>query len=268
MRELELANGKKVIEPKSKTIFYVLGIICLIIISMLITDSFSGFSKMIENADKGISFFEKFFNFTKYDITYLDKIYEPLLNTISMSILGSVLGMLVSLPVALFCSSNLNKTPFLWIVRTLLNILRTIPVIILALVFAYIYVDGAFAGFISIFIFTFSISVKTLYEYIETINMDTYNAMIANGMSKFIAIRYTILPELKVYFISTGLYNFEVNIRNASILGYVGAGGIGILLNNALNMKDYEEAGLTFMCLLIFVLLIEIISKQIRKRLG
>ena len=98
--------------------------------------------------------------------------------------------------------------------------------------------------------------------------MDTYNAMIANGMSKFSAIRYTILPELKVYFISTGLYNFEVNIRNASILGYVGAGGIGILLNNALNMKDYEEAGLTFMCLLIFVLLIEIISKQIRKRLG
>ena len=265
---IELANGKKVKEPKSKTWIYVLILLLLLIPSIYITDALTGFAKMIDNFDNGIEFFQKFFDIANYDFTYLKVISKPLLNTISMSILGSVLGMIVSLPVALFCSSNINKSKSLWVVRILLNIIRTIPVIVLALIFAYIYVDGAFAGFLAIFVFTFSISVKTLYEYIETINMDTYEAMIANGMSKFSAIRYTILPELKIYFISTGLYNFEVNIRNASILGYVGAGGIGILLDNALKQREYGEAGLTFICLLVFVLIIEAISKEVRKRLG
>ena len=260
-----LKNGKTITAKKSYSILVWIALIIAIIFSYYITDV--DFGKFISRFSRAGDILIELFSFEKTDFQDIKNvIMEPMLQTISMSFLGSFLGVLFALPVALFTSTNLNSSFFLWIVRFILNIIRTIPVILLALMLTYILGIGVFAGFMAIFIFTFTITVKMLYEYIETLNMGSYEAARASGLSKVAAIRYTIMPQLKAYYYSTALYSFEMNIRSAAILGYVGAGGIGLILNESLGLKRYTTAGMILIMLIIIVMIIESFSRYLRKR--
>ena len=200
---------------------------------------------------------------------YLPQIFDPLFDTIKMAFLGTFMGSLFALPVSFLASQNIMKNRFVSItVKFLLSFVRTLPSILYALIFAFVFGYGTFVGTLSLTVFTFAISSKILYEYIETLDMGAFTAIESTGATKLQAFTASILPQLYGNFISTSLYSFEINIRYSAILGFVGAGGIGILLNDAMSLRRYGNVSVLLLGLLALVLVTENISRAIRKRLN
>ena len=203
------------------------------------------------------------------DLTYLGNVVEPLLDTIKMSVMGSVLGSTLALPFAVMASTNINRSGWLVaLLRIVLNIVRTLPTLVIASICALIFGLGTFAGTVAITVFTFGIVSKMLYESIETIDMGAFEAMEALGASKFQAFWSAVMPQVLPTYLSHSLYSFEINIRAAAILGYVGAGGLGILINERIGWRDYEGLGTVLITLFIVVLIIENTSQFLRRKLS
>ena len=209
---------------------------------------------------------EKIFN-PKW--SYFAKVWGPLLDTIKMSVIGSAIGSLLALPYAIFAAANINHNKITVVVlRVILNIIRTLPTLVIASICALIFSLGTFAGTVAIVIFTFGVVTRMLYESIETIDMGAFEAMEALGATKFQAFWSACFPQILPTYLSHCLYSFEINIRAASILGYVGAGGLGILINERIGWRDYEGLGMVLIALFVVVLIIDNTSQYLRRKLS
>ncbi|HQB32498.1 MAG TPA: phosphonate ABC transporter, permease protein PhnE [Erysipelotrichaceae bacterium] len=193
---------------------------------------------------------------------------KPMIDTIVMSVLGTVVGCLIALPMSFYLSSNfkLNKV-YLAGHKGLLSLLRTLPTLVYAQLLSIVIGTGTLAGTISITIFTYTICVKMMYEQIETVDMGPYEALESTGASRVKCMMKAIYPQVRGFFWSTVLYCFETNVRSAAILGYVGAGGIGVQINEQLTWRRYGNTGLMVLVLVITVVIIETISRELRKKL-
>lgn len=260
--KIVLDNGKTVMRPRSKTPLIFLVVLAFTLISAKVT----GFTfTVFENYE---NFFEILKGMFPPDFEYSSEVVTPLLDTIKMSFLGSFLGAVVSMPIAILASNNIIKSRIVnSFFKIFLSILRTIPSLVMALIATYIWGVGTFAGTVAIFLFSLSYVGKLLYESIETVDMGAFESMESMGFTKFYAFRYAILPVVLPSFISTALFNFEGNVRYAAILGYVGAGGIGLILNEKLGWRDYSKVGMIVLLLLLTVFIIETISEHFRRRL-
>lgn len=229
----------------------------------------------------GLGFFEKLWRFgacladwaeeyyVRVFTVEMGEIMKPLVETIKMSVMGSVIGSTVALPFAVFASANINHNgATVALLRFLLNIVRTLPTLVIANICALIFKLGAFAGTVAIAIFTFGIVCKMLYESIETIDMGPFEAMESFGAGKIKAFWSACMPQILPTYLSHCLYSFEINIRAASILGYVGAGGLGILISEHIGWRDYNALGSLLLCLFITVLVIDNLSQYLRKKLS
>ena len=197
------------------------------------------------------------------------KVVDPLLDTIKMSIIGSFLGATLALPFAVIASTNINKNGVsVGVLRLLLNIIRTLPTLVIAKIFALVFGLGTFAGTVAILVFTFGVISKMLYESIETIDMGAYEAMESAGASKFQAFWSSCFKQILPTYLSYCLYSLEMNIRAAAILGYVGAGGLGLLIDERIGWRDYNSLGMLLLMLFVVVLIIENVSQYLRKKLS
>lgn len=206
---------------------------------------------------------------TQLDVDYLSNTLNPLLDTLKMAYLGTLIGSLTALPIAFLASQNIVKNRYLSItMKLILSLFRTLPSILYALIFAFVFGYGTFVGTISLAVFTLAISSKILYENIETLDMGAFQAIESTGATKLQAFTVSILPQIYGNFVSTALYSFEINIRYSAILGFVGAGGIGILLNDAMSLRDYGKVSVMLLGLLFLVLITENVSRYVRKRVN
>ena len=263
-KKIVLNNGKEVIEPKSKMPIILLGLLIAIIISGEITGF--KFSVIIK---RGREFFIILKDMFPPNFEYAREVVGPLIETIKMSLLGSIVGSALALPFAILSSVNINHCkPVLYVVRTFLSIVRTLPTLIIALIATYVFDLGAFAGTVAISIFTLGIVAKMIYEKIETVDMGAFEAMEAVGATKLRAFMSAILPQILPTYFSNCLYSFEINVRYAAILGYVGAGGIGLILNEKIGWREYDKVGMILIMLFITVVIIEYLSKYLREKLG
>jgi phosphonate transport system permease protein len=208
--------------------------------------------------------------FFPVDWAYWPEVIGPILETIQMSFLGTLIGSVFALPAAYFASQNLTKNK--WVVngvRTTLAVLRTLPILIYAVFFKLIFFLGALPGTIAIAVFTFSIVAKMLYERIETLDMKAYYAIESTGATKLKSFFSALMPEVRPIFYSLSLYAFEINIRYAAILGYVGAGGIGFILDNAMkNLPQNTRTIVILAFIFVTVVIIENTSRLLRRRLA
>lgn len=220
-----------------------------------------------------ISRFKEFFvilkKLFKPTFGFAGKVIPPLIDTIKMSVLGSFIGCTLALPFAVLASSNINKNKYIVsFLRIILNIVRTLPTLVLASICALVFGLGSFAGTVAIIVFTFGIISKMLYEAIETIDMGPFEAMESMGASKSKAFLSSMLPQILPTYLSQCLYSFEINVRAAAILGYVGAGGLGILMEECVGFRRYSDLGMVLLCLFIAVLLIDSMSSYLRGKLS
>lgn len=262
-KTIELPNGKIVVEKRSMTPITVLIFIALTYFSARITDfDLQILAKRIKQ------FFVILNDMVPPTWEYMPKLWGPLVATIKMSLFGSVLGALVALPIAMLAASNINRTRWIpAVTKFILSILRTLPTLVVALIATFVFGLGTMAGTVAIFLFTIAYVGKLLYEQIENVNMGAYEAMNAMGMNTIQSFRYAIFPQVLPNYLSTSLFCFEGNVRYASILGYVGAGGIGLLLNESLGWRNYANVGMILLMLVCTVFVIETISEYFRKKL-
>ena len=202
------------------------------------------------------------------NFSYIPKIVNPMLQTIQMAIVGTFVGALVALPTAVLAANNFIKTKWLHIpLRVILNIFRTIPAMVLASLFVAIFGLGAFSGVVALAIFTFGLISKLTFETIEAIDYGQVEALMSLGANKMNVLRYAIMPQILPQFLSYTIYGFEVNIRAAAVLGWVGAGGIGQTLETNLAWRNFDNVGMIIIFSFVIVLIIDLISSAIRKRL-
>ena len=186
--------------------------------------------------------------------------------TIEMSVLGSVIGLVFSLPFIFITSENI--APFKYL-SSLLNkffaVIRTIPSLIWAAVLVSIFSVGKFSGTISLTIISFLISQKLLRERVEEINENELNSIRAVGGTRVQIMQYSVFPNLVKHIISVLFLVLESNMRSATILGFVGAGGIGQLMWTKLNHLKYDSLSTIIFILFFMIFIIDFISVSMRK---
>ncbi len=260
----KLDSGHEITSPIKKSPFIIALLLIFAFIAMVVTQF--DFQKILNKGDK---FFTILYRMVPPEWDYASDIKGPLIDTIKMSYLGSLIGSLLAFPFAALSASNINtNTITLKIIRIILSIIRTLPTLVIALIATYVFGLGTFAGTLAISIFTFGIVAKMLYEQIETVDMGAFEAMEALGANKIKSFFAAIVPQVLPSYISICLYSFEINVRYAAILGYVGAGGIGLLLHNTLGLRQYASVGMIILVLFVTVVIIETISRYFRERLN
>ena len=195
------------------------------------------------------------------DWSYLSAIVAPLLATLRMSVTGTALGVLLALILAPLCAANLPcPAPVRRILRFLVQVLRSFPVLILALLATFLFGLGTFSGTVAITLFTLAVMTRMTYEDIETLTLAPYRALCAMGASPARAYARAVVPEIASGYLTNALYLLETNVRHSAILGYVGAGGIGLLLNEKISWREYGRVGAILVCLFVTVCCIEWLS--------
>ena len=259
-----LENGKTIEEKASRTPL----VLFILVVVSIVSISVTGFnlSMLVKRGNQFWKILGKMF---PPDTSYIPSIWTPLFDTIKMSIIGSMVGALVAIPMAMLASSNIVKSKVLIIaVRLLFSVARTLPTLVTALIATFIFGLGTTAGTVAIAIFTFSYVGKLLYEQIETTDMGPFEAMEAMGCSKVRAFWESIIPQILPGYLSNSLYCFEGNVRYAAILGYVGAGGIGLILNSQIGWGHYSKVGMILIVLFVTVVIIEYLSFWLREKLS
>lgn len=242
----------------------------VLLVAALIVGSaaFAGFDlgRIIVNFQKGGRLLGRMF--LRPDWSYAGRIVDPLMETIRMSVVGTFWGAVLALPAAVFAADNFIRNP--WIaqpLRFLLNIFRTIPAMVMASLFVAVFGIGPFSGVTALAIFTFGLISKLTFESIEAIDYGQVEALLAVGADKPNILRYAILPQILPQYFSYTLYGFEINVRAAAVLGYVGAGGIGQIFEQNLAWRNFDRVGLIIIISFLVVLAIDLVSSAVRRRL-
>lgn len=262
-KTIELPNGKTIQEPKSPALL--ITILVLIVTYFSIDLTGFNFNTLI---NRGYQFFVLLEEMFPPTFRFWQNVWTPLVDTVKMSLLGTILGSALSLPVAIIASTNIVKNRVVIVVsRFLFSFIRTIPTIVIALIAMLVLGIGTTAGTVAITLFTFGFVGKLLYEQIETVDMGAYEAMEAMGANRTRAFIVSVMPQIMPRFLSNSLFCFEGNVRHAAILGMVGAGGIGIILNTQLAFRNYANVGMILVMLYVTVFIIEMIARFVRSKL-
>ena len=200
------------------------------------------------------------------ELKYIPTALWAMFETIQMAFIGTVVGVAISLPLSMFAARNLNSKFVYAPIRALLAAMRTFPSILWALLFVIMVGSGSFAGILAIIMYTIGFIAKLQYETIETIDSDPMDAVDSIGVSKSQLIRYVVIPESASHLLSQILYMFDYNVRQTSILGLVGAGGIGFYIINYIKFFEYGKAAIFMLVVLITVLALDWASVKIRDK--
>ena len=260
---ITLSNGHTVERPKSRVPL----ILAVLLVAIVIAARSTGFDfGILANRIGQLTvILGKIFN---PNWSFFPKVIPPLIGTIKMSIVGTVVGCVLALPMSIFASSNINKNkPTLLIIRFIISVVRSLPAIVYAYFFVLVFGLGTFAGSLAIAFFTFGIVAKMLYENIETIDMGPYEAMQSFGANTLESFWTACLPQILPQFFDNCLYCFELNVRNSSILGYVGAGGLGLLINERVGLRQYNDVGMILLTIFIVVMTIDLVNDWIRSKI-
>lgn len=201
------------------------------------------------------------FNFTSTGIPYL------LLETIAIAVLGTIIGAIVSIPLAFACSSNIVPKWISTIGTFVVAGIRTFPSFVYGLMFIRVAGPGPFTGVLTISVISIGMITKLYIESIEDLDKKILESLDAAGCTVVQKVRYGILPQLSTNFVSTAIYRFEINLKEATVLGLVGAGGIGAPLISGMNSYKWSDVGAILVGLIILVLIVEYVSTKVRTKL-
>ena len=202
------------------------------------------------------------------DVSYLPKLFEGIKESLAIAIFSTALGAVGALVLSFFSSYNTSPSKYISILfKGLINILRTFPPIITAIIFFRGVGPGPLAGSLALSIYTVGVLTKLYSEIIESSSENIKNSILVTGSTNLTSFRYGILLQTLPNFISLSLYRLESNIRNSTILGIIGAGGIGTILNRNITWRNWERVGTLILGISIMIILIDILSYSLRKKL-
>jgi len=186
--------------------------------------------------------------------------------TVQMAWAGTLLGALFALPLAALAAANLSPWWLAYPVRSVLAAIRTIPSLLWAVLMVIVFGLGPLAGIIALAAYTTGYLGKLFYEALEAVDPESLDAARATGASRLQVARHAALPEAGNALLSQSLFAFEYNVRASSILGLVGAGGIGFYLLRSLELFQYRTLATALLLLFALVILVDTASRLVRKR--
>lgn len=237
------------------------GILALLYYSAIVSEI-----DLVELAEGGSTMGEYISRYFPPNFSDASSYWDDIVETIGMGIWGTLLAVIFAAPLSILASANLCPV---WIVqptRRLLDAMRAINEIVFALVFVVAVGLGPFAGVLAIFVHTTGILGKLFSEAIENIDVGQIEGVRATGASKLQEVLFGVIPQVIPLWISYTLYRFESNVRSATVLGIVGAGGIGVSLYQSFRSFDYTKVCAILIILIVSVGLIDAGSAWLRKR--
>jgi phosphonate transport system permease protein len=202
------------------------------------------------------------------DNAYWLRMLEPILATVQMAFLGTILAVILSFPFALLAASNTSPHPAVYQTsRMILNVIRAIPALVWAIIFVAAMGFGPFAGVIALGVGQVGVLGKLYSEAIEAINPRQVEAVSATGAGVLQVFSFGVLPQALPLMISYTLLDFESNVRSATILGIVGAGGIGFELQASFSQFQFKQVMTILIEIVLLVTMIDQLSAFVRKRM-
>jgi phosphonate transport system permease protein len=201
-----------------------------------------------------------------WDNTFPQTVIGATLETIQMALAGTFLALLAAFPIGFLAARNTTPHPLVYhAFRLVLNFFRTIPDLALGLLFVAAVGLGAFAGTLALAVHTTTVLGKLVSESIENIDEGVVEAIRATGAGYVQTLTFAVLPQVLPDLVSFTLYRFETNIRAASVLGLIGAGGIGYLMNTSFRTFQYQQASAIVLVLIGLVMLVDYGSYRLRR---
>jgi len=200
------------------------------------------------------------------DLSILDVAIKALIETMQMSLWGTTIGAVLSIPIALLSAQNLSPLWLRWIANFAQNAVRSVPSIILGLFFVAATGLGAPAGTLALGIYTIGYLAKFYQEAIESVDKRSLESLQVSRASWWQVAQYGVIPQVLPLCLGYTLYMFEYNIRAASVLGVVGAGGIGFELVSYIRGFEYSKATTMMLVLLVVITTIDALSSQLRNK--
>ena len=202
------------------------------------------------------------------DFSFIPRTIGPMLETLQMALVGAVGAALVSVPLTLWAASTTNPhTATRRLVRAIINVIRAVPDLVYATILVAMVGVGALPGLMTLFLFDIGIIAKLVSEAIDSADHSYIEAGKTAGGTQTQINRLTVLPQVWPLFANQWLYTLELNVRISAILGIVGAGGIGRLLDERRAFYAYDDVSIIVLEILVVVVLIEIVSNVLRRRL-
>ncbi len=199
---------------------------------------------------------------------YLPEVVSRLVETFQIALLGTTIASALAVPMGFLGARNLSRVRGqTYFVKFILDAIRTFPELLLGLVFIRGVGPGPFAGVLTLGVHSIGMLGKLYAEVVEGIETAPLEALASSGATRAQVVRYSVLPQVLPEFASQAIYRFEINMRAASILGLVGAGGIGTPLLFALYQHDWPRVGLILTAIVIVVALSDVVSSYLRSKL-
>lgn len=205
--------------------------------------------------------------FLKPDFTQWRLYVSQMWLTIQIAMWGTTLAVLIAIPFGLACSRNVSPIWLQQPMRLLMNLLRSIPDLVVGTLFIVAVGLGPFAGVMALALNTGGVLAKLFSEAVESIDKGPVEGVRATGANRMQEVVWGVIPQVGPLWTSYALYRFESNSRSATVLGLIGAGGIGQLLFETLNAFDYQKLSAIVIVIIVAVTLIDLLSQAMRSRL-
>ena len=268
--ELKVNNNKKdfekYIQPQwsFKTLISI--VIFVFVLIFVVRDLEINFIKLISDSSK--YFGDILSRMLPPDFSNLGELTYAMFETIEIAFLGTFIAIVLSIPLGLFSAKNLAPNYFIYLVcKTIVIFFRAIPEFIIAMILVIAIGFGAMPGVLALGLHTMGFLAKFYAEDIEHINKGPIDALKSSGATKSQIISFGVIPQILPSFVANNLYILDRNIRMATMLGIVGAGGIGYELQSSFRMFEYERVSAIIILIFLTIFLIDHLSSFIRSKI-
>ena len=201
------------------------------------------------------------------DLAYTEVALPAMVESLQIAWIGTIIGALLSLPLGFFGAKNVSSAAVSNVIRQILNAIRAVPELVVAIVLVTIVGLGPIAGVLAIGLHSIGTLGKLTAEVIEGIDPGPVEAARAAGGRPIQVQRWGVLPQVLSDTVAFWLYRFEINIRAAAVLGVVGAGGIGAVLQNTVTYRRWDKVGMAIIVIIVITILIDFASGWVRRRI-
>jgi len=220
-------------------------------------------TRVWDGLPRGAAFLKAFF--PPDFVSRWDEIVEGIAESLWMTVVSTVVGIALSIPVGVGAAKNIAPAPVYYFCRAVLAVSRSFQEIILAIFFVKLFGFGPFAGFVTLSFATIGFYGKLLAEDIEDMDAGQAEAVRATGAGWLQWLNYGVQPQVMPRMIGLGLYRFDINFRESAVIGIVGGGGIGATLNTAFDRYEFDSAAAIIIVIIAIVMLCEYGSGYLRR---
>ncbi|MBP5980764.1 MAG: phosphonate ABC transporter, permease protein PhnE [Halomonas sp.] len=238
-----------------------LGVVVYLILALSSVEV--NWARVAEGASRGLRFLGAF---AQPDfISRSGDIVDGLIESLTMTLTSTVIGVMLAIPVGLGAARNIAPLPVYVVCRSIIAVSRTFQEIIIAILFVVMFGFGPLAGMLTLAFATIGFMAKLLAEDIEDLDWRQVEAVRATGASWWQTMNHAIQPQVMPRLIGLSMYRLDINFRESSVIGIVGAGGIGATLNTSLSRYEYDTSAAILLIIIAIVLLCEYSSSHVRR---